>query len=113
MFDEQVCNQYPNEQCVTFKNLLVKTVQRHFGPVSWLPATYDLSTQAAQLVADYRARYISPFLEGIKEHYSLASSLHLIARKLARTTTGLSSRGTWAAPRYDRHATAPCMCTFH
>jgi tubulin--tyrosine ligase-like protein 12 len=51
-----VCNQYPNEQCVTFKNLLVSTVQRHFGAVSWLPATYDLATQAAQLVADYRTR---------------------------------------------------------
>ncbi|KAL6070558.1 Tubulin--tyrosine ligase-like protein 12 [Balamuthia mandrillaris] len=53
----QMINQFPNEKCITYKHLLVDTVERCWGTAAtWLPTTYNLNTQLPLFVEDYLQR---------------------------------------------------------
>eukprot|EP00005_Dracoamoeba_jomungandri_P006784 CAMPEP_0174265858 /NCGR_PEP_ID=MMETSP0439-20130205/28188_1 /TAXON_ID=0 /ORGANISM="Stereomyxa ramosa, Strain Chinc5" /LENGTH=985 /DNA_ID=CAMNT_0015352529 /DNA_START=62 /DNA_END=3016 /DNA_ORIENTATION=+ len=54
----QLINQFPNEQCVSFKNLLIETIERTWGKEchEWLPVSYNLNTELPLFVAHFQEK---------------------------------------------------------
>ena len=51
----QMINQFVNENCLTVKDLLARTIQRHYqGSAPFLPRTYDLQTQLPVFIRDFK-----------------------------------------------------------
>lgn len=50
----QYVNQFPNEMILIFKNLLPVTITNCYGPVSWLPTSFNLQTQLPEFIAYYK-----------------------------------------------------------
>ncbi|CAO3620118.1 unnamed protein product [Mucor fragilis] len=49
----QIINQFPNEQCITYKHNMAELLQKTYGLPGWFMPTYNIMTQLSEVVGDY------------------------------------------------------------
>ncbi|KAI8641321.1 tubulin-tyrosine ligase family-domain-containing protein [Parasitella parasitica] len=52
----QTVNQFPNEQCITYKHNMAELIQKTYGLPDWYMPTYNIMTQLFETVGDYLNR---------------------------------------------------------